>query len=75
MPNSNRIHITGTRGNWHGVREGNERASFTTDNKEDAIQRGRELAKKDHGELIIHGQDNLIQEERSYGHDPYPPEG
>lgn len=75
MPNAKRIHITGERGQWRGVREGAERASFTTDTKQDAIEQGRQLAKKDGGELIIHKANGRIQEERTYGRDPYPPKG
>ncbi|NLV44318.1 MAG: DUF2188 domain-containing protein [Candidatus Hydrogenedentes bacterium] len=75
MSNSKRIHITGTRGNWSGKREGADRASFIIENKQDAIEKGKELASKDRGQLIIHKQNGRIQEERTYGKDPYPPKG
>lgn len=75
MAKSNRIHVTGERGNWRGLREGAERASFTANTKEEAIDKARDLAKPERGEVIIHGTDGRIQSERSYGNDPYPPKG
>ena len=75
MTSSKRIRITGTRGNWAGKREGASRASFTTDNKREAIDKGKELAKKNEGQLVIHKQNGRIQEERTYGKDPFPPKG
>ena len=45
------------------------------DTKEQAIERGRELAKAQNGQLIIHRSDGTIQEEYTYGDDPYPPPG
>lgn len=75
MPDKNRIHVTGTRGDWRVVREGNERASATAATKEAAIQRARDLAKPQGGQVIIHGTDGRIQSERSYGNDPFPPKG
>jgi hypothetical protein len=57
-------------------REGSERAIQLSDTKDSAIDRGRELAKKEAGELIIHKEKrNQIQEERTYRKDPYPPRG
>lgn len=34
---------------------------------------GREAAKHDKSELIIHGKKGVIQERNSYGNDPNPP--
>jgi len=75
MANSKRIHITGERGNWRGVREGGERATFTAPTKQAAIEKGRAQAQKEQGQLIIHKTDGKIQEERTYGKDPFPPKG
>ena len=42
----------------------------------EAVDRGRELAKKaQEGQLVIRKQDNTFQEERTYGSDPHPPKG
>lgn len=75
MPNPKRLHITGHRGNWKGKREGSERASFKADTKAEAIGKGRDLVKKEKGQIIIHKTDGTIQEERTYGKDPFPPKG
>ena len=75
MPNPKRIHITGERGNWRVKREGAKKASFTADTKQAAIEKGKELAQKDKGQLLIHKQGGQIQEERTYRKDPFPPKG
>ena len=62
-------------GNWRVERESSERASSVHDNKEDAVDEARRLAKNNPlGQIIIHGKDGVIQEERTYGKDPekYP---
>jgi hypothetical protein len=43
------------------------------ENKAAAVQYAREVAKKGHGELYVHGKDGTIKERRSYGKDPFPP--
>lgn len=60
-------------GGWQVKRDGAERASSTHDKKADAIERGRELARKAEGELRIKGKDGKIQDSDSYGKDPNPP--
>ncbi len=41
--------------------------------KEDAVERGRELARRDRTEHVIHTMDGRIAEKNSYGNDPCPP--
>lgn len=60
---------------WRLGADGNERATGYFDTKDEAIRRGRELAKKEEGQLFIHGLDGRIQQERTYHKDPYPPKG
>jgi hypothetical protein len=70
------IHIVpNAKGGWDVVQGGVIGAirHFTT--KQVAIEFGRELCKKNHGELFIHGLDGKIQSRDSYGNDPYPPKG
>lgn len=45
------------------------------DRKQDAVDRGREIAKNQRTELVIHGQNGKIQSKDSHGHDPFPPKG
>ena len=43
--------------------------------KKEAVARGREMARPENGQLLIHKKDGTIQIEYTYGHDPYPPPG
>lgn len=70
------VHTTpGENGGWNVKREGAERASKHFDKKVEAEQFGKDLAKKDKTEHIIHTKDGKIQKRDSYGNDPYPPKG
>ena len=61
---------------WKVKGEKAERAVKTFDDKKDAVDFGREIAKNQPlGQLKIHKKDGTIQEERTYGKDPYPPKG
>ena len=60
-------------GGWAVKTAGKSRASKVYDKKIDAIKYARDVAKKEHGELYIHGLDGTIKERRSYGNDPFPP--
>jgi len=55
---------------WQVKRPHAERASNVFDTKQEAIDRGRELAKKTHGELVIQRSDGTIGQKDSEGHDP-----
>lgn len=41
--------------------------------KENAVERGRDIARHNHGEHLIHNQNGRIGRRNSYGHDPNPP--
>ena len=60
-------------GGWDVKGEGNSKSTAHTDTKQEAIDKGREIAKNQHSELVIHGKDGRIQDKDSYGNDPYPP--
>jgi hypothetical protein len=63
-------------GGWNVKKEGGQRPSGNFDTKQEAIDRGKELAKgAPTGQLKIHGQDGKIQTEHTYGKDPHPPKG
>lgn len=63
-------------GGWRVKAEGASRASSTHDNKSDAVQSARDLAKSQSlGQIVIHGKDGRIQTEHTYGKDPCPPKG
>jgi Uncharacterized protein conserved in bacteria (DUF2188) len=49
--------------------------SRTFDTKRAAEQAGRDTAKRDHVEHLIHNKDGQISGRNSYGNDPFPPKG
>ena len=76
MANRKKYHVVPHPEGWKVEAEGAERASNIYDNKADAIERAKELAKSHPlGQVIIHKQDGIIQTEYTYGNDPYPPPG
>ena len=62
-------------GFWQLKGEGNSRATKTFPTQRDAIDYGREVAKNQHSELIIHRPDGRIRDKDSHGRDPFPPRG
>jgi hemerythrin superfamily protein len=64
-------HVTpDPQGGWRAEKEGAARALARGTNKSDVVGRAREAARTQKGQLLIHGRDGRIQEERSYGDDP-----
>ena len=63
------------RGEWVLRKRGNMKATGRFARKKDAVQRGWEAAKNQEGQLVIRKKDGKIQEEWTYGKDPYPPKG
>jgi hypothetical protein len=55
---------------WQVKKRGNERASAITETKKQAVEIGREAARKENSELIIKGQNNRIQQKDTHGLDP-----
>jgi hypothetical protein len=60
-------------GGWAVKTAGKARAGKVFDNKGEAVKYARDAARKEHGELYVHGKDGTIKERRSYGKDPFPP--
>lgn len=60
-------------GGWNVKRGGAERSSGNFDNKQDAIDRAREISRNQGTELRIHNRDGRISQSDSHGHDPNPP--
>lgn len=60
-------------GGWNVKKGGAERASVHTNNKQDAIDLGREISKNQKSELVIHNKNGQISRSDSHGHDPNPP--
>lgn len=63
-------------GRWAVKRRGAERADSVWDAKAEAVDRGAELCDKSQpSQLVIRRQDGTIEDERTYGSDPFPPRG
>lgn len=62
-------------GTWAVRGEGNERDTSRHDTQAEAIERAREIAERQGGDVITHGRDGKIRERDSYGNDPFPPPG
>lgn len=65
--------VPGAGGGWDVERSGAERPSNHFDNKQDAIDKAREISRNQGTELVIHGRDGKIQRKDSHGKDPCPP--
>jgi uncharacterized protein YdaT len=73
MPRDTHHVVPNPKGGWDVKRGGGERASAHTDTKADAVNLARDISRKQHTELVIHGLDGKIQQSDSHGHDPCPP--
>ncbi len=66
-------HVVPHQGSWAVRREGSERSSSVHATQGEAIERARDIAINQGGEVVIHGRDGKIRDKDSYGHDPCPP--
>ena len=69
------IHVTPHGDKWAVQREVSSRASSLHDTQKEAVQKGRQTARKDKTEFYLHNKQGQIRECDSYGNDPYPPKG
>ena len=67
--------LTGHGDGWATLRAGSDRVSRVYGTKEEARQAGRDTARRESTEHIIHNRDGRISERNSYGNDPHPPKG
>lgn len=67
------IHVVPHKDGWATKKEGATRAGSVHDTKNDALKQGRDQAKREKVELVIHRKDGVIQDSDSYGKDPAPP--
>lgn len=67
------VHTVYTENGWTNKYEGSNRALGYFETKKEAQQEGREKAKTNGAEHIIHGLNGQIQNKNSYGNDPCPP--
>ena len=65
------IHVTNRADKtWAVIGAGNSRASSLHKTQGDAINAGKNIAMKNHSELVIHDRNNRIRDKDSYGNDP-----
>jgi len=64
------IHTLPAESGWVNRREGSTRALSRHETKAEAVRAGRERARRDKVEHIIHMRDGTIGERNSYGSDP-----
>lgn len=69
------VHTVRHGDDWANRREGSKKVSSTHPTQKEAAKKGREVARRDKTEHLIHGEDGKIRERNSYGNDPYPPKG
>ena len=72
MPNQ---HVVPHSGGWAVKPEGGEKPSSVHPTQKEAIDRGREIARNQSSEVIIHRPDGRIRDRDSHGNDPFPPRG
>jgi ketosteroid isomerase-like protein len=69
------VHVVPEGDEWAVKEEGAQRAARRFATQEEAAEAGRQLAQRNHSELLIHGRDGQIRARNSYGNDPHPPRG
>ncbi len=55
--------------------EGNSKATAVAPTQRQAIEIGRQIAKNQQSELLVHSRTGQIRQKSSYGNDPHPPKG
>jgi hypothetical protein len=60
-------------GGWNVKKGGADRASKHFEKKQDAVDWGRDVSRKQGSEFVIHRKDGTIQDKDSHGKDPMPP--
>lgn len=68
-------HVVRRPNGWAVKPEGGQRASSVHRTQQEAIEAGRELARNQKSELLVHGRNGRIRARDSYGNDPFPPKG
>lgn len=65
------VHVTPRdAGNWAVKKAGAQRASSVHENKADAVKVGRQVARQEKSELVVHNKSGKIGPKDSHGHDP-----
>lgn len=68
-------HVVPRPSGWAVLPEGAGRASSVHPTQAEAISRGRERARAERSELLVHGENGRIRERSTYGRDPRSTKG
>lgn len=71
MPSRKNVHTVPSGNGWPNKVDGEVVSNHRL--KENAVQRGRDIARQNHSEHLIHNQNGQIGRRNSYGNDPNPP--
>ena len=63
-------HVVKHENGWAVKGAGNEKATKVVSTQKEAIEVGKQIAKNQQSELLIHGRDGKFREKNSYGNDP-----
>lgn len=66
-------HVVPHGGKWAVKGEGNEKNTRIVETQKEAIGIGRQIAKNNESELVIHDRKGRIRDKDSYGNDSCPP--
>jgi hypothetical protein len=64
------IHVVPSANRWRVEVEGSGRASSTHETQAEARSAGREVARRNKVELLVHGRNGRIRDRSTYGKDP-----
>lgn len=67
------IHVVPSGNKWNVQRAGQAKPLSSHRTQTTASEAGKQVAKKDQVELVIHRPDGTIRDKDSYGKDPSPP--
>jgi Uncharacterized protein conserved in bacteria (DUF2188) len=73
MAKNEKFHVVPRNDKWVIRKEGSTKATSIHKNQRDAVKVGKEIARNNSSELVIHGRDGRIRERDSYRSDPMPP--
>jgi hypothetical protein len=70
MPKKGDVHVIPSDKGWRVQIEGTGRARSTHQTQAEAAKAGRDIARRNKSELLVHGRDGKIRERSTFGNDP-----
>ncbi|HXG23734.1 MAG TPA: DUF2188 domain-containing protein [Chthonomonadales bacterium] len=67
------VHVIPHGQQWAIKKAGGQRATAIVPTQKEAMERARDIARKEQSELIVHGRNGCIRSKDSFGNDPNPP--